>query len=177
MRSAEEVYQLLQQLETRTAEELEDEDLELKPWEPDPKRRLRVLREYVVCLANGRGGTIVLGVRERTRGITQAIEGIGEYDATPLRRGIYDGTDPHVLVELQELPIAGKGVLLVHVPRGIPPHTTSEGLAKIRVGKDCQPLTGQCSCACWPQEGNETQLPSRWLGWGLTISIHAKSMT
>src|SRR5579884_3771200 len=143
MRSVEEVYQLLQLLETRTAEELEGEALELKPWEPDSRRRLRIRREYVVCLANGRGGTIVLGVGERTRGITQAIGGIGEYDATSLRRGIYDGTDPHVLVELPELPIAGKSVLLVHVPRGIPPHTTSEGLAKIRVGKDCQPLTGQ----------------------------------
>jgi ATP-dependent DNA helicase RecG len=143
VRSSAEIKKLLERLDEVTAEELEDETLEFKPWERDPRALARLLREYVVCLANARGGTIVLGIRDRVRRREEAVQGVGEYDPSHLRRDVYNGTDPHLLVELEELIIDGKKLLLVHVPRGIPPHTTTEGLAKIRIGKDCQPLTGQ----------------------------------
>ncbi|MGH7321901.1 MAG: ATP-binding protein [Candidatus Rokuibacteriota bacterium] len=141
-RTPAEVRTLLDRLDGQPAEALEDEELEFKPWEQDPRSLHRVLREYVVCLANARGGTIVLGVRDRVRTRRDAIQGVGPYDSTGLRRAIYDGTDPHVLVELEELLVDDRILLLVHVPRGMPPHTTSDGLAKIRVGRDCKPLTG-----------------------------------
>lgn len=143
MRTAAEIRRLLDRLAEVQAEELEDDTLEFKPWERDPRALTRLLREYVVCLANARGGTIVLGVRDGVRGRENAIQGVGDYNPGSLRRDIYNGTDPHILVDLHELIIDSKKLLLVHVPRGIPPHTTTDGLAKIRVGKDCQPLTGQ----------------------------------
>lgn len=34
-------------------------------------------------------------------------------------------------------------MLAIRVPRGVPPHTTSDGVAKIRIGKESKPLTGQ----------------------------------
>jgi ATP-dependent DNA helicase RecG len=143
MRSVEEIRGILRRLDGEPADALEDEDLEFKPWDPDPRSLARTLREHTVCLANHRGGIIVVGVRDRVKSRREAIEGVGDYDSAALRRAIYDGTDPHILVELEELVEEGRKLLLVRVPRGIPPHTTSDGVAKIRVGKDCVPLTGQ----------------------------------
>lgn len=50
------------------ADAIESETLECKPWDPHPSARdsqLRELRETVVCLANRRGGIILLGVADR----------------------------------------------------------------------------------------------------------------
>lgn len=94
-----------------------------------------------VCFANQDGGTLLVGVRDRTRGRT-AIVGIGALDVTRLRREIYNETSPSILVEIEELPPPEGRLLAIHVPRGLPPHTTSKGLALIRVGDACMPLTG-----------------------------------
>jgi len=143
MRSKDEIRALLQRLDGEAADDLEDVDLEFKPWESDRKTLHRVLRETVVCLANARGGTIVLGVRDRARSRKEAIQGVGRYEIAGFKRAIYDGTDPHILVEVEELQEPEGMLLLIHVPRGMPPHTTSDGVAKIRVGKECKPLTGR----------------------------------
>jgi ATP-dependent DNA helicase RecG len=143
MRTKEEIRALLLRLDGETADALEDEDLELKPWENDVRTLNRILRETVVCLANARGGTIVLGIRDRVRTRREALQGVGRYDLFGLKRAIYDGTDPHILVEIEEMQEPEGALLLVHVPQGMPPHTTSDGVAKIRIGKDCQPLTGR----------------------------------
>jgi ATP-dependent DNA helicase RecG len=124
---------------------IESETLECKPWEPHPgawDSQLRGLREAVVCLANARGGTIILGVSDRKRTRREAIHGVGPLDAQDLRRRIYDGTEPRILVEIEELIEPEGRLLLVRVPRGMPPHTTTEGVGRIRVGKECKPLTG-----------------------------------
>ncbi len=143
MRSKEEIRALLQRLDGEAADDLEDVDLEFKPWESDRKNLHRLLRETVVCLANARGGTIVLGVRDRARSRQEALQGVGRYEIAGFKRAIYDGTDPHILVEVEELQEPEGMLLLIHVPRGMPPHTTSDGVAKIRVGKECKPLTGR----------------------------------
>lgn len=143
MRTKEEIRALLLRLDGETADALEDEDLEFKPWESDARTLNRILRETVVCLANAQGGTIVLGIRDRVRTRREALQGVGRYDLFGLKRAIYDGTDPHILVEIEEMQEPEGALLLVHVPRGMPPHTTSDGVAKIRIGKDCQPLTGR----------------------------------
>jgi len=143
MRTKDEIRTILRRLEGESADDLEDEELEFKQWDSDPKALHRTLREHAVCLANSRGGAIVLGVRDGVRTRKEAIQGIGHYDLAGLRRAIYDGTDPHILVEIEELLEPEGKVLLVHVPRGIPPHTTTDGVAKIRIGKECKPLTGR----------------------------------
>lgn len=143
MRPKDEIRALLKRLDGEPADALEDESLEFKPWEGDLKTLHRLLRETVVCLANARGGTVVLGIRDKVRTRREAIQGVGRYDLFGLKRAIYGGTDPHILVEIEELTEPEGTLLLVHVPRGLPPHTTSDGVAKVRVGKDCQPLTGR----------------------------------
>jgi ATP-dependent DNA helicase RecG len=144
--STAEIRSLLQRLDSGPADAIESETLECKPWDPHPAAResqLRELRETVVCLANRRGGVIVLGVADRKRTRREAIQGVpATLDAGELRKRIYDGTEPHVLVDVDELVEPEGRLLLVRVPRGLPPHTTAEGVGKIRVGKECKPLTG-----------------------------------
>jgi ATP-dependent DNA helicase RecG len=142
---AAEARALLARLDEESADALESETVEFKPWDPHPDARashLRELREAVVCLANARGGTIILGVAERKRTRRDAIHGVGTLDVTDLRRRIYDGTEPRILVDIEELVEPEGRLLVIHVPRGIPPHTTSDGVGKIRIGKECKPLTG-----------------------------------
>lgn len=143
MRTSDEIHALLRKLDGSAADELEAEDLEFKSWRDSPRDLTRLLREVAVCFANQRGGTLVLGVRDGVKTRKRAIHGVGRYDAAVLRRAVYDGTDPHILVELDELVEPEGKLLLIRVPRGMPPHTTSEGLAKIRIGKECKPLTGR----------------------------------
>jgi len=139
------VRSLLKRLDGSPADALESETVECKAWDPEPKRmkdQLREVREAVVCLANSRGGAIILGIQDRKSSRREALTGVGTLKSDTLRKAIYDGTDPHILVDVEELVEPEGRLLLIHVPRGIGAHTTSEGVAKIRVGKDCQPLTG-----------------------------------
>ncbi|MEW6669037.1 MAG: RNA-binding domain-containing protein, partial [Thermodesulfobacteriota bacterium] len=135
----------MKRLDGEPADAVESETLECKPWELDPgrlKEQLREVREAVVCLANARGGAILLGIRDRKRTRREAITGVGDLDPDAIRRSVYDGTDPHILVDIEEVTEPEGRVLVVHVPRGLGVHTTSEGVAKIRIGKECKPLTG-----------------------------------
>jgi ATP-dependent DNA helicase RecG len=144
--STAEIRSLLHKLDGGPADALESETLECKPWDPHPAARdsqLRELRETVVCLANRRGGVIVLGIADRKRTREDAIQGVPEgIDVGELRKRIYDGTEPHVLVDVEDLVEPEGRLLLIRVPKGLPPHTTAEGVGKIRVGKECKPLTG-----------------------------------
>lgn len=147
--SREEILALMKQLDHRPARELESETLEFKEWSGEwnahPKKLYRFLAEYAVCFANHKGGTLVLGVRDDVKGQERAITGCGHYNLHEIRARIYDLTDPKILVEVEELPLADRGVrlLLVHIPQGISAvHTTTEGVAKIRVGTECKPMTG-----------------------------------
>lgn len=139
------VRSLLRRLDGEPADAIESDILECKPWNPSPgrlKEQLAVAAESVVCLANANGGTIVLGVRDRARSRGGAIHGVGTLDPEAIRRAIFDRTEPHLTVDIDELVEPEGRLLLVRVPRGVVPHTTSDGLAKVRIGKECRPLTG-----------------------------------
>jgi len=135
----------LHRLDGEPADSLESETLEFKSWNPAGsahKAQVREIRETVVAFANAQGGLLVLGVADRKRTRAEAIHGVGSLDADGLRRDIYDGTEPHILTEIYELQETEGRVLVIRVPPGMPPHTTSDGVARIRVGKESKPLTG-----------------------------------
>lgn len=144
VRSLADLRQLLSRLDGESADDLEDETLEFKHLNPSDgwKETARVAREAVVCLANQRGGAIVLGVRDGKRTRRDALTGIGELDLEALRRDVYRNTDPAILVDVKELIEDEERLAVIFVPRGLPPHTTTDGVGKIRVGKECRPLTG-----------------------------------
>lgn len=143
--SIKEIRSLLQRLDGNSADAIESETVECKPWNTDSgrlKEQLREIRELVVCLANARGGVLLLGIQDRKRTRKDAITGVGDLKIEAIRKAVYDGTDPHILADIEELIEPEARILVIHVPEGLGIHTTSEGVAKIRVGKDCQPLTG-----------------------------------
>ncbi len=146
MRSLADIRLLLKELDAKTAEELEDQDLDFKEWKGSSmKDALEMIIEAAVCMANGGGGTVVFGVKDKVRGIPRAILGVPvEVDVNRLRKAVYDSTDPKLTPVFEELSIAsGSGRLLVmQIYPGLPPYTDTSGRGKIRIGKDCQPLTG-----------------------------------
>lgn len=138
-----EIRALLGRLDGEPADALESETLECKSWNPDHRDAcIRDIREAVVCLANARGGVILVGIADKRRSRKDALHGVGALESNELRRKIYDGTEPHILVEIEDLVESEGRLLVVRVPRGMPPHMTTEGVGRIRVGKECKPLTG-----------------------------------
>lgn len=143
--TVDEIKALLNRLDGDKADAIESVTLECKPWETHPgayTSQIKELRETAVSFANQRGGTILLGVADGKRTRREAIQGVGDLNPSDLQKKIYDGTEPHILVDIEERIEPEGRLLLIYVPRGMPPHTTSEGVAKIRVGKETKPLTG-----------------------------------
>ena len=139
---SEELLEQLDRLATETADDIESETLEIKKAPTDRNELKALLVKGAVCLANQRGGCVLAGIADRTKGRTKAITGVGDVSYRGLERDVYDATDPHILIELEELHVPEGVLLAAHIPRGIPPHTTSSGKAWIRIDKGCVPLTG-----------------------------------
>lgn len=77
MRSLAEINHLLDELNTRTADDLEDQDLDFKEWN---RRSLNdavaLVVEKAICMANGGGGTVVFGVNDKAApDVTAALTG------------------------------------------------------------------------------------------------------
>jgi ATP-dependent DNA helicase RecG len=146
MRSLADIRQLLNELDSKTADELEDQDIDFKEIKNLNTRGIQELViEAAVCMANGGGGTIVFGVNDNGIGRRRAIAGIPpEIDINRLRKAVYDSTDPKITPVFEELSVPeGTGRLLVmQIYPGFPPYTDTSGKGKVRIGKDCQPLTG-----------------------------------
>lgn len=146
MRTLQEIPLLLDELDRRIADELEDQDLDFKQW--DAKSRdasVKTVVAMAVCMANGGGGIVVFGVADKVMGRDQAILGVPpEIDINLLKKAVYDQTDPKIMPVFEELRVPeGTGRLLVmQIHPGLPPYTDTAGRGTIRIGKDCQPLTG-----------------------------------
>ncbi len=146
MRDLQEIRDVLNELEHHPANDLEDQDLDFKEWNPRSMvDAVRLVVEMAVCMANGGGGTVVFGVNDKVIGRADVIIGVPpEVDVNRLKKAVYDSTDPKLTPVFQELPVPeGTGRLIVmQVYPGLPPYTDTRGQGTIRIGKDCQPLTG-----------------------------------
>src|SRR5438093_1054885 len=146
MRSLEDIRQLLAELTHQQAENLEDQDLDFKEWSRSSLYdAIALVVEMAVCMANGGGGTVVFGVKDRVVGRDKAILGVPpEVDINRLKKAVYDSTDPKLTPVFEDLSVLeGSGRLIVmQVYPGLPPYTDTAGRGKIRIGKDCQSLTG-----------------------------------
>lgn len=145
MRELTEVRSLLARLDEVEADELEGQDLDFKEWPTDDRQAIRQAVDIAVCMANGGGGTVVLGVRDRVIGRARAVLGVPtSIDPHQLKRDIYERTAPRITPELLELNVPeGTGRLLImQVHGGLSPYTTTAGAGTVRRGKACVPLTG-----------------------------------
>lgn len=145
MRELTEIRALLARLDEVEADALESQDLDFKEWPADDRHAVRLAVDMAVCMANGGGGSVVIGVRDRVVGRANAILGVPPgADPHQLKRDIYERTAPKLTPEILELAVPeGSGRLfLMQVHGGLPPYTTTAGAGTVRRGKDCVPLTG-----------------------------------
>jgi ATP-dependent DNA helicase RecG len=138
----EELLAQLDRLDHAIADDLESETLEIKGRPSGRDELKRWIVKLAVCFANRRGGCLLIGISDKVKGRTEAIVGVGDVSRRGLERDVYEATDPHLVIEIEELHAPEGTLLAVHVPKGIPPHTTSDGTAWIRIEKNCMPLTG-----------------------------------
>jgi len=137
------IQRLLDELDSgKVADDLESQWLDFKLWH-ETKGDMRVAREYAVSFANADGGVVVFGVDDKAAGRVNAIRGCGKVDIDIWRKAIYDATRPHIDadVHLIDVPEGTGHLLVVRVRKGIhQPYGTSDGIYRVRVGKNCQPL-------------------------------------
>ena len=146
VRTRTDIEALLDRLKDRVADDLESQNLDFKEWDTrTPNQSVRTVVTAAVCMANGGGGTVVFGVAEELAGRDSAILGVPpEVSVSQLKLAVHDGTDPPLTPVFEELTVPeGTGRLIVmHVHPGVPPYTDTAGRGTVRVGKDCEPLTG-----------------------------------
>lgn len=140
----EDIIELLQQLNEKQADELEGQHLDFKEWNfKSLKDFVDEVIEMAVCMSNGGGGTVVLGVKDKVIGLDNAIIGVPlDVDVFKLQSTVYDSTDPHLTPNFESFEYHGKRLLLMHVLSVFPYTTTTGGKGFKRIGKDCKPLTG-----------------------------------
>jgi len=146
MRTLQEICTLLDELDHCIADDLEDQDLDFKQWDSKSiDKAVRTVVQMAICMANGGGGTVVFGVADRVTGRKKAILGVPpEIDVNLLKKAVYDQTDPKIMpvFEVLHVPEASGRLLIMQIYPGLPPYTDTAGKGTIRIGKDCQPLTG-----------------------------------
>lgn len=146
MRSAHEIEELLLELNKQPADIIEDQDLDFKEWDlSSMEKSVNLVVKMAICMANGGGGTVVFGVADNVLGYSNAVLGVPpEVDVNQLKRSVYEKTDPKITPVFEELRVSGgsKRLLIMQIYPGIPPYTDTAGRGTVRIGKECQPLTG-----------------------------------
>ncbi len=146
MRKLEDIESLLNELNHNVADDLEDQDLDFKEWIfRSINKSIDMVVDMAICMANGGGGAVVFGVKDWVTGRAEAIVGVPlDIDINKLKQAVYDRTDPKLTPVFEDLHVPeGTGrIVIMYVYPGLPPYTDTSGRGKIRIGKDCQPLTG-----------------------------------
>lgn len=125
-------------LEGATADSQESATLDFKQQGRSRDDTARNLAELAACLANARGGTVVLGVQDRPGG-PEAVTGT-DVDVDHVLRRIYQLTSPPLTVQIDDVFIVGKRLLIIRVPRSPEVHQV-DGRATRRVVTSCEPMT------------------------------------
>lgn len=119
----------------------------------------RELVETVVCLANGQGGLLLVGVEDD--GSVTGARPRHERGVTDPRRVqalIANQTRPSLATRVREVAVQGKTILVIDVPRSAQPVGTTEGKYLRRA------IGGRGEAACVPYHFHEMQarlLPRR----------------
>lgn len=137
-----EVESALKQIsEGATPSGLETETLDFKQNAPKLSDTMDALARAAICFANSRGGTIVLGVIDKTAG-PAAIVGT-ELDPLEVKERIYEKSRPSLLVDVAERWHAQVRLLEITVPAGVEIHAGTKGEVRHRVGRSCLPMSAQ----------------------------------
>ena len=117
---------------------LESETLEFKSQGRSERDALQVIAEAVACLANARGGLVVVGLGDREPGLA-AFEGCS-VEIGVVQRRVFELTDPPLVVPVEELVTHGRRLIVITVPAS--PHVHQvQGRATERLGTACEPMS------------------------------------
>ena len=111
--------------------------MEFKSERGGHRRTLRKLAEAAMCLANSRGGTVVVGVEDALVG-PDALSGT-TIDIHEARRYIFDSLTPGLTVTVVEHHHRGKRLLIIGVPTGATVHALAGRVVR-RIGRSCLPM-------------------------------------
>ena len=139
------ILRVLDDLESRCADDLETHHLDFKRWK-DVKASLKTGTECAACFANADGGVVVFGVDDKPVGRSAAIHGTSGFDVDRWRHRIYESTRPNLDVQVGELhiPEGTDRLLVVRIRKGLkPPYCTSSGLYQKRVETACLPMDAE----------------------------------
>ena len=94
MKSTNEILDIINQLKNHIADDFEDQELDFKEWnEKSNNDAVKLAVKMAVCMANGGGGMIVFGIRNKVKGRINAVKGVPPHiDAITLQKTIYDRT-------------------------------------------------------------------------------------
>ena len=109
------------------AASFESRVVEFKRDKATPEETERDIAEAAICLANGIGGTVVVGMSDRTTG-PDAFMGTA-LDPDRLRKTIHATTQPNLLVEVEAQTHFEVRLLVVFVPEGIEVYADSKSRA------------------------------------------------
>lgn len=142
------VKKLIARLVSDTPDEVETELVEIKSWCHDKNEFAEKAAEAAMCLANTRGGTVILGVKEGARcGFSPSP--YPEIDCDWLSARIQALSVPPVTCTVDDISSAvtdyariGCNAYAITVPKStrISGHRSTKGISKIRVGKQCNPV-------------------------------------
>lgn len=179
MHSIQYITELIGDLEHVIADDLEDQYLDFKQDPGNAKELVAVVAEAMICFANGKGGTLVLGVKDKLPRPSRAEALVGmsqDFDEAALEklsRSIYDITDPHLTPTFNWIDLPEARLLAVTVAKGQnPPYTSTKVQAKKRVGKSCLNLTGGMmrDLVLQSEEGDFTAKVVADVPWGSLVS-------
>ena len=119
------------------AHDLESDVLDFKTVGRSVDDALTDLAEAAACFAGARGGTIVVGVRDRPGG-ADAFVGC-DVDVPTVRHQIFERTEPGLTVGVERHTHPAGEVLVIQVPEGATLHAV-KGRYTERVGASCMPM-------------------------------------
>jgi ATP-dependent DNA helicase RecG len=117
--------------------DLESEQLDFKQVGRSQTDTLGNLAEAAACFANARGGSLVVGVKDRTPGPDAFVR--CELTVADVRRAIFERVEPPLTVDVEPLVHAGGECLVISVPQGATLHSY-KGRSTERVGTSCEPM-------------------------------------
>ncbi len=115
----EEILKIISQGESFTVEFKGEERASLSDYE---------LYKAVVCLANGNGGLLLIGVEDDGRTIGARPRHGSLTDPLRLKAAIFNNTIPNLHVDVEITPINEKSIIVVKIPRYNRPVSTASGL-------------------------------------------------
>lgn len=122
-----------------TANDSETSTLDFKqPSKDGDGETRRTLLDAAICLANSKGGTVVLGVADKIAGPAAFIG--TTLDAEDVRQYIFQSAQPRLLSDVGVFTFHNTRLLRISIPESTDIHSDSKGRAPHRVGTSCIPM-------------------------------------